>query len=67
MDLADSAIKGPAHLAELGWPYYAVVGTRSVLLLIAMKTRNATFHASVALLFILQLFVLAFRSFHTMQ
>jgi uncharacterized membrane protein (DUF441 family) len=38
-----------------------------VLLLIAMKTRNATFHASVALLFILQLFVLAFRSFHTMQ
>ncbi|MGN6057744.1 MAG: hypothetical protein ACTHOI_04085 [Sphingomicrobium sp.] len=67
MDLADSAIKGPAHLAELGWPYYAVVGTRSALLLAAMKTRNSKFHAFVALLFIIQLFVLAFRSFHTMQ
>lgn len=67
MDLADSAIKGPAHLAELGWPYYAVVATRSALLLLAMKTRNARFHAFVVVLFIGQLVVLAFRSFHTMQ
>jgi hypothetical protein len=67
MDLADSAIKGPAHLAWLGWPYFAVVATRSALLLIAMKTRNARFHAFVVLLFIAQLVVLAFRSFHTMQ
>jgi hypothetical protein len=67
MDLADSAIKGPAHLSELGWPYYAVVGTRSALLLMAMKTRNSKFHAFVVLLFIAQLVALAFRSFHTMQ
>jgi hypothetical protein len=67
MDLADSAIKGPAHLSQLGWPYYAVVGTRSALLLIAMKTRNSKFHAFVVLLFIAQLVALAFRSFHTMQ
>jgi hypothetical protein len=67
MDLADSAIKGPAHLSQLGWPYYAVVGTRSALLLMAMKTRNSKFHASVVLLFIAQLVALAFRSFHTMQ
>ena len=67
MDLADSAIKGPAHLAELGWPYFLVVGTRSALLLIAMKTRNPKFHAFVVLVFIGQLVVLAFRSFHTMQ
>jgi hypothetical protein len=67
MDLADSAIKGPAHLARLGWPYFAVVATRSALLLIAIKTRNARFHAFVVLLFIAQLVVLAFRSFHTMQ
>jgi hypothetical protein len=67
MDFADSAIKGPAHLASLGWPYFAVVATRSVLLLGAMKTRNAKYHAFVVLLFIAQLLVLAFRSFHTMQ
>jgi hypothetical protein len=65
--LADSAIKGPAHLSQLGRPYYAVVGTRSALLLMAMKTRNSKFHAFVVLLFIAQLVALAFRSFHTMQ
>ena len=67
MDFADSALKGAAHLMSLGWPYFTAVGTRTVLLLIAMKTRNAKFHAVVALLFIVQLFVLAFNSFHTMQ
>lgn len=67
MDFADSAIKGPAHLASLGWLYLAVVATRSSLLLGAIKTRNAKYHAFVVLLFIAQLFVLALRSFHTMQ
>ena len=67
MDVADSAFKGPAHLASLGWPYFTVVATRSVLLLGAMKTRNAKYHACVVTLFIAQLVVLAFRSFHTMQ
>jgi hypothetical protein len=67
MDFADTVVKGPAHLAALGWPYLAVVVTRSILLLAAMKTRNAKFHAFVVALFIGQLALLAFRSFHTMQ
>ncbi len=67
MDFADTSFKGWAHLASLGWPYVAVVATRSVLLLGAMKTRNAKYHAFVVVLFIGQLVALAFRSFHTMQ
>jgi hypothetical protein len=67
MDFADTAFKGTAHLASLGWPYLAAVVTRSVLLLAAMKIRNSKFHAFVVILFIAQLMVLAFRSFHTMQ
>jgi hypothetical protein len=67
MDFADTAIKGRAHLMSLGWPYFATVATRTLLLLGAMKTRNATYHAFVVLVFIAQLMVLAFSSFHTMQ
>jgi hypothetical protein len=67
MDFADTAVKGRAHLASLGWVYLVTVATRSLLLVAAMKTRNAKFHAFVVILFIAQLIVLAFRSFHTMQ
>lgn len=67
MDFADTAFKGPAHLAALGWPYYAAVTTRSLLLLVAIKSRNARVHGVVAVLFIAELLLLAFRSFHTMQ
>lgn len=67
MDFADTAVKGKAHLASLGWPYLAVVVTRSALLLAAMKTRNSKFHAFVVILFIGQLILLAFRSYHSMQ
>ena len=67
MDFIDSATKGRAHLASLGWPYYLVVATRSALLVGAMKTRNERYHSIVVLLFIAELLFLAFRSFHTMQ
>jgi len=67
MDFIDSATKGWAHLAALGWPYYAVVATRSALLVGAMKTRNANYHIVVVLVFIAELLFLVFRSFHTMQ
>ena len=67
MDFADTAVTGSAHLASLGWPYLAVVVTRSALLLAAMKTRNAKFHAFVVILFVGQLILLAFRSYHIMQ
>jgi hypothetical protein len=32
-----------------------------------MRSRNATLHGAIALAFIGQLLVMAFRSFHTMQ
>lgn len=66
-DFIDSAVKGPAHLAALGWPYYASVSIRSLLLLGAMKTRNEKYHATVVILFIANMVLLAFLNFHTMQ
>jgi hypothetical protein len=65
IDLIDSAPKGPAHLMALGWPHFAVVATRSALLIGAIKTCNAKYHAFVAI--IGQLILPAFRTFHTMQ
>lgn len=67
MDFVDSAVKGRAHLASLGWPYFLFVASRPILLIGAMKTRNPKYHAAVAIIFIGQLLTMAFRSFHTMQ
>lgn len=66
-DVVDSAVKGTAHLLALGWPYFASVAVRTVLLLVAMKTRNEKVHAFIVLLFIVNFALLAFSSFHTMQ
>lgn len=67
LDLVDSAVKGRAHLAALGWPYFTIVAVRSILVLVAMKTRNATYHAFLVLLLTAMLILLAFRSFHTLH
>ena len=67
LDFIDSALKGTAHLLSLGWTYLVIFIVRSTLLLIAIKTRNERFHGFIVLLFIGQLVLLAFRSFHTMQ
>lgn len=66
-DLVDSASKGWAHLQALGWPYYASVTVRSALLLVAFKTRNEKIQGAIVVLFILNLALLAFLNFHTMQ
>lgn len=66
-DLLDSALKGPAHLAALGWPYYASVAVRTLLLLGAIKIRSEKYHGTVVILFIANLVMLAFLNFHTMQ
>ena len=66
-DLADSAVKGWTHLQSLGWPYFTSVAVRSILLLIAMKTRNEKAHAVIVIAFIANLILLAFLNFHTMQ
>jgi hypothetical protein len=66
-DFADSAAKGRAHLAALGWPYYISVAIRSALLIVAMNTRNERVHAAIVLAFIVNMLLLAFLNFHTMQ
>jgi hypothetical protein len=67
LDFVDSAAKGPAHLAALGWPYFASVAVRSVFLLFGMKTRDERYHGFVVILLIANQLLLAFLSFHTMQ
>jgi hypothetical protein len=67
LDVVDSAVKGKAHFLSLGWPYFAFAASRPVLLIAGMRSRNATLHGAIALAFIGQLLVMAFRSFHTMQ
>jgi hypothetical protein len=67
MDFADSALKGREHLISLGWIYLAFVAMRPLLLIAAMKSRNAKLHSAVALIVAAQLLTMAFRSFHTMQ
>jgi hypothetical protein len=66
-DFVDSAAKGWAHLAALGWPYFTTVVVRSALLVAAMKSRNEKLHGLIVIIFIGQILLLAFRSFHTMQ
>jgi hypothetical protein len=66
-DFVDSATKGWAHLQSLGWPYYTSVTIRSLLLLVAMKSRSEKVHAVIVIAFIANLALLAFLSFHTMQ
>ena len=67
LDFVDSATKGLAHLTALGWPYFTSVAVRSVLLLVAMKSRSEKVHAVIVLLFLANMAFLAFNSFHTMQ
>jgi hypothetical protein len=67
LDFVDSAAKGQAHLLALGWPYWTSVAVRSVLLVVAFKSRSEKVHAFIVIAFIADLFLLAFRSFHTMQ
>jgi hypothetical protein len=67
LDFADSALKGRAHLAELGWSYLASVVLRSLLLAIGMKTRSEKFHGAIVVLFTADMALLAFLNFRTMQ
>jgi len=67
LDFVDSAAKGWAHVAGLGWPYYVSVAARSTLILVAFKSRNEKVHGAIAILFILNLTLLAFLNFHTMR
>jgi hypothetical protein len=67
MDVVDSAVKGWDHFLSLGWPYFAFVASRPVLLIAGMQSRNAKLHAAIPIIFLGELLVMAFRSFHTIQ
>ena len=67
LDFVDSAAKGSAHLMTLGWPYFASVVIRSILLLVAMKSRSEKVHAAIVIAFLGNMAFFAFNSFHTMQ
>lgn len=67
LDFVDSAVKGWAHLMALGWPYFVSVAVRSALMIVAFKSRNERVHATIVILFIANLMLLAFLNFHTMQ
>lgn len=67
LDLLDSALKGWDHLRALGWPYFGSVVVRSALMVVALKSRSEKVHAAIVILFILNLALLAFLNFHTMQ
>jgi hypothetical protein len=49
VDVADTLLKGMAHFRSLGPSYLVGIGTLSVLLLIAMRTRSERFHGAFAI------------------
>ena len=49
IDVADTLLKGLAHFRSLGPSYLVGIGTLSVLLLIAMRTRSERFHGAFAI------------------
>ncbi|MGE5562561.1 MAG: hypothetical protein ACM3ZV_04550 [Bacillota bacterium] len=67
LDFVDSAVKGWQHLTGLGWPYFVSVLVRTLLMLVAFKSRSGKVHGAIVVLFLANLALLAFLNFHTMQ
>lgn len=53
VDVADTLLKGVAHFRSLGPSYLVLIAGWSVLLLIAMRTRNERYHGAFAVLTVL--------------
>ena len=67
LDFVDSVLKGWGHLTALGWSYAFSVVIRSALMIVAFNSRSAKVHATIVILFIINLAFLALMNFHTMQ
>lgn len=65
VDVADTLLKGTAHFRSLGPAYPIVIGSFSVLFLIAMLTRNARYHGALAIFAIAELVVFPWVMFYT--
>lgn len=67
IDVADTLLKGIDHFRSLGTTYIVSIVTLSVLLLIAMRTRNARFHGAFAICAVVYLFLYPWLYFDTLQ
>jgi hypothetical protein len=65
VDVADTLLKGLAHFRSLGPSYPVGIGTVSVLLLIAMRTRSERYHAALAIFAVVYLVAYPWLVFHT--
>jgi hypothetical protein len=65
VDVADTLLKGEAHFRSLGVGYVAGIAALSVLLLIAMRTRNERFHGAFAIFAVAYLVAFPWIEFHT--
>jgi hypothetical protein len=48
IDIVDTTLKGPAHLAGLGFEYWATVAVFIALFLVSLAIRNERFHGAFA-------------------
>jgi hypothetical protein len=60
-------LKGFAHFRSLGPVYVIGIATLSVLLLIAMRTRNERYHGAFAIFAVVYLFAFPWIMFDTLR
>lgn len=66
VDVADSWLKGTAHLPGLGASYFISATILFTTLIIAAFTRNERYHRVFAIYFLLHTSVISFAIFHTL-
>lgn len=67
IDLADSALKGPGHMRELGPEYLIASGGYVILAVVGIATPRKSIQASIALVYLLYQISWMARIFQTMQ
>jgi hypothetical protein len=67
VDIADTLLKGLAHLRSLGLAYPIGISVLSVLLLIAMRTRSERYQAAFAIFTVVYLIVFPLLLFDTVR
>jgi hypothetical protein len=67
LDVADTLLKGWAHFVSLGWHYSVSITAWAILFVIAIFTRNRTFHAALAIAVLVNLTSIAVINFHIVQ
>jgi hypothetical protein len=65
IDVADTLLKGMTHFRSLGPSYLVSIVALSVLLVIAMRTRNERFHGALAIFAVVYLLAYPWLVFDT--